>query len=765
MAVPVLDNRSYQDLLDDALARIPVHNPEWTNFNRSDPGVTLIELFAFLTESVIYRANQIPERNRLKFLSLLGVPRAGASSARGVITVANTRGAPEPVPLAPGFEVRAGSVPFAAERGLDVLPVEGVAMFKSKVLDPPQNIIDYHKQLYATYQDPTQTTGSSLGELTLYDTAMLDPLSPDGVTVGDTADGSLWIALLLRKGQDPPSDAARAAARTALAGATLSVGFVPIVQDTSRTLAPVGTTSPPSSDQLSFQVPLVPPGGLLPTDGSPRVPQYRTLDTHPLADVLNEPGVVEATLPPEGGLGLWTNLEPLESGAGDFPPSLDDTDLETRLVTWLRIKAAAGVQASFQWAGINATTVSQRVHVAGEVPGTGTGEPDQTVALAHGSVVPESVALTVGDPPEPWALIDDLLAAGPEVPVPDLRLPPGVAQPPPAPSKVFALDAADGVLQFGDGARGARPPAGAVLRVSYDYGLGAAGNLGPGALTSAPALPAGMTVTNPVRTWGGAEAESVEEAEKQTAGYLKHRDRLVTVEDFETNVWRTPGTDLGRVDVLAAYSPMLPSNAPGDAPGAVTLMVLPRQDPVHPDAPEPDRPFIDAICAFIDPRRLVTTEVCVCGPNYRQVWVSVGIDVVAGRAASDVTEALRQELLRFLAPVDPTLPPWFETSPPGVDAPYVHPERGWPLRKPIVALELVAVASRVDGVDYVRSLNLAEGSSAPVDRIDLAGLDLPRVLGVSVVAGDALDLDQVRGVGPPPDAPPVFPVPLVPETC
>src|SRR5204863_8637421 len=65
MAVPVLDNRSYQDLLDDALARIPVHNPEWTNFNRSDPGVTLLELFAFLTESVIYRANQIPERNRL----------------------------------------------------------------------------------------------------------------------------------------------------------------------------------------------------------------------------------------------------------------------------------------------------------------------------------------------------------------------------------------------------------------------------------------------------------------------------------------------------------------------------------------------------------------------------------------------------------------------------------------------------------------------------------------------------------------------------
>jgi Baseplate J-like protein len=761
MAVPVIDNRSYQDLLDDALARIPVHNPEWTNFNRSDPGVTLLELFAFLTESVIYRANQIPERNRLRFLSLLGVPRAGAASARGLITVANARGPQEPAPLAGGFEVLAGNVPFGAERALDVLPIEGAAMFKRVIKDPPQNVIDYHKQLYAAINQPVP----ALKDLALYETTVLDPVNPDGVSVGDTADGSLWIALLLRKG-DPKSPAALAGVRTALAGATLSVGFVPIVTDTSRTLAPVGTSGPPSSDQLSFQVPLVPPGGILPSDRTQRLPQYRTLDTHPLADVLTEPGVVEVTLPPEGGLDLWSNLEPLESGTGEFPPAVDDTDLGSRLISWLRIKAAAGVQAKFQWAALNATTVSQRVHVAGEVAGTGTGEPDQTVALAHTSVIPESVVLTVGDSPAPWKLIDDLLAAGPEVPVPDLRLAPGVAQPPSPPSAVFALDAANGLVEFGDGERGARPPASSALRVSYDYGVGAAGNVGPDALTSAPSLPAGMTVTNPVRTWGGAEAEAVEEAEKQEARYLQHRDRLVTVEDFETNVWRTPGIDLGRVDVLAAYSPTLSSNAPGDAPGAVTLMVLPRQDPVHPDAPEPDRPFVDAICNFIDPRRLVTTEVCVCGPNYRQVWVSVGIDVLPGRATSDVAEAVRAELSRFLAPVDPTQPPWYEEPPSGVDAVYVHAERGWPLRKPVVALELVAVASRVDGVDYVRSLNLAEGSSAPVDRIDLVGLDLPRVLGVSVVPGDALDLNQVRGLNAePPAGKTAMPVPLVPETC
>ena len=82
LTVPAIDARRYADLRDEGLARVRVHNPEWTNFNKSDPGVTLIEVFAFLTESLLYRANQIPERNRLKFLKLLGIPLQPASAAR-----------------------------------------------------------------------------------------------------------------------------------------------------------------------------------------------------------------------------------------------------------------------------------------------------------------------------------------------------------------------------------------------------------------------------------------------------------------------------------------------------------------------------------------------------------------------------------------------------------------------------------------------------------------------------------------------------------
>src|SRR5215831_19368854 len=94
LMIPTLDTRRYEDLLDEALARIPVHNPEWTNFNKSDPGVTLVEVFAFLTESLLYRANQIPERNRKKFLQLLGMGLQPASSASGLVSFSYSGGTP-----------------------------------------------------------------------------------------------------------------------------------------------------------------------------------------------------------------------------------------------------------------------------------------------------------------------------------------------------------------------------------------------------------------------------------------------------------------------------------------------------------------------------------------------------------------------------------------------------------------------------------------------------------------------------------------------
>jgi hypothetical protein len=69
--IPDLDDRTFKDLVEEALALLPHYAPEWTNHNASDPGITLIELLAYFTEALIYRLNRITRATRISFLQLL----------------------------------------------------------------------------------------------------------------------------------------------------------------------------------------------------------------------------------------------------------------------------------------------------------------------------------------------------------------------------------------------------------------------------------------------------------------------------------------------------------------------------------------------------------------------------------------------------------------------------------------------------------------------------------------------------------------------
>jgi hypothetical protein len=775
LQIPSIDNRRYQDLLNEALARIPVHNPEWTNFNKSDPGVTLVELFAFLTENLLYRANQIPERNRRKFLQLLGVPLQPSSSAVGLVTFTNDRGPLETTTLNSGIEVRAGQVPFRTDQGLDVLPIEAGVYYKQKDTTQDPTVTAYYKQLYASYK---QSPGSN-PNIQLYRTVPIEGKEGSEVSISeDTTDHSLWIALLVRANDKPPADGSppeaglenlRDTVREKIAGKTISLGVVPAIDQATQQLAPGGNANPESDSLLQFKIPNVPADGLLPDDPKLRHPSYKPLPTNAQGNVLDAPGVVQLTLPSKNELRLWTNLDPLEQGVEEFPPSLEDSKLNDRIITWIRIQASAAVGTKLLWLGINTVPVTQRAHVVNEVLPDGNGTPDQIVTLSRKPVVPKSVRLIVSSPTgevSQWTEIDDLLSAGPEVQITDPKLPPGTKPPTDIPSEVFVVDPEAGQIKFGDGFRGRRPPAGAKLRASYDYGVGSAGNVGVGSISTSPALPAGIKVSNPVRTWNGTEAETVAEGEKQIARYLQHRDRLVNAEDFKTITLRTPGVDIGRVEVMPAFNPDLSPNTPGDAPGAVTLMLIPRNDPKQPDAPVADEIFLNAICRYLDSRRLVTTELFLRGPVYKQIWISAGINVVAGVAIAEVREAVKQALLDFLAPlakssgVDDSLISLTTPS-------YASAQNGWPLSKAVTGRELLAVASRVSGVLLVNDVLIAEGDKPKTDQISINGLELPRVMGVTVAIGDPMDLDQLRGQTPPPvsTGSQVVPVPLIPEEC
>src|SRR5579859_5451592 len=83
---PNLDDRSWQDLVNEAVALIPSYAPQWTDYSPGDPGRTLIELFAWLVEGLTYRLNRVPEKNYIAFLNLLGITRDPAVPAHTFLT-------------------------------------------------------------------------------------------------------------------------------------------------------------------------------------------------------------------------------------------------------------------------------------------------------------------------------------------------------------------------------------------------------------------------------------------------------------------------------------------------------------------------------------------------------------------------------------------------------------------------------------------------------------------------------------------------------
>ncbi|HKV57940.1 MAG TPA: baseplate J/gp47 family protein [Ktedonobacteraceae bacterium] len=768
LKIPPLDTRTYQEILSEVLARIPAHTAEWTNFNESDPGVTLLELFVFLNENLLYRSNLIPEINRHKFLSLLGISLQAASSARGLVTFSNARGPLQTITLQDKLEVRAGQVPFRTEKGLDVLPVETQIYYKRKALDPGGANTAYFHQLYQFH-----TNRAADFTPLLYETTQLLPNDKAGVDLSQVTDNSLWIALLARSTDKPASTQTWSAkldeVRHTIAGKTISLGIVPFISDASRRLLPRAQAN--AGPPLLYRIPHPSSNGAGPLPGDSQVlaPQYLPLDANAPTDVLTEPGVVEITLPGDyRQLRTWDISDPFEMSIQDFPPSLEDTQVNNRLITWLRISAPntlpdatsitsletpSSLQVKLLWLGINTVFVTQQSNVINELLPTGTGEPDQIVTLAKTPVIDHTVSLTVtvNGIAEQWQEIGDLLDAGSEVTKSDPRYPPGTQVGQQKPDKVFTVNCESGEIRFGDGLHGKRLPYGATVRANYAYGLGTDGNVEAGAISTSAALPPGLKVINPLRTWGGARAETIDEAEKQSARYLQHRDRLVTASDFESITLRTPGVDIGRVEVIASYNPDLALIVP-EAPGAVTVMVIPNYDPDHPDAPVPDRIFLDTIADYLDVRRLITTEVFVRGPVYKPVWVSIGIQVVPGYSIAQVREGVKSALAQFLSPLpDPNTPGAMLDD---LVALLTSPQqgkalRGWPLLKPVRAQELLAVASRVEGILLITQVLIAEGSSPPTDLIEMNGLELPHLAGMFVSLGDPLDIDQVRGQGGP----------------
>lgn len=732
---PALDDRSFDDLVAEVLARIPAHTPEWTNPRQGDPGRTLIELFAWLTDTLLYRANLIPERQRLAFLRLLGVPMRPAIPATGLVSIAiddeNNTGA---VTLRPLATVR-GTAQFETRSEITVLPVSAEAYYKRPLNDDENasltTIISGLRRVYdlPAAPQPYVTTPVFAGGA---------PEAGGFDLVTRTIDQCVWLALLAPKKEQVEQIRATLGASEVGGQQLLNVGVMPAIE------------VPALFEEIGPRA-RIPHQWEISTLNAQNEAEYLTLDV--IGDTsagLTRRGVLRLALPAASQMRAPSNdvRKLLNAGVGDNPPRLDVPEKAERLVTWLRLRPAAGQRLqslTLSWIGINAVEIDQRQTITGRVVGQSTGASDQEFQLPGQSVEPGTLQVQIeesGRGYQLWQRIDDLALAGRD-------------------AAVYSLDSEAGTIRLGDGMRGRIPETGRRIRVAQArVGGGSAGNLPPGSLAEisardlrGDAVTTRLKVVQSLPTDGGQDAETLAEAEQRVPALFRHRDRAVTADDYRQLAADTPGVRMGRVEVMPRFKPQ---QRRSDVPGVVSVMVLPYKPGYTAPYPRPDRPFLESVHSYLDARRPLATEMYVIGCEYIPLGLSTAVTIRNGFDHDGVLLGVREALRRFLWPL----------APGGVEG------TGWELGRAVRDRELEVVIAQVPGVSTISGINLFRQQAERWERITPPRADapvtlllepwqLPELLSVVVAEG----LDTPTDLRSTPSSQAGVAVPVVPEVC
>lgn len=710
-----------EELAEEMARRIPAHTPEWRNARPGDPGRTLIDLFAWLGETLLYRANLTPRRMRLEFLNLLNLKQRPAQPATGLLQFGHKApAAAKPVFVAPGTRATA-PVPFEVLTPATVQPVEGQVFVKRRLGEAER----------AELAEVLASLGDVYGveDMEPYATERLfgpgDMAKPEGVDpFADSIDATLWVGLFALD----ETAAAREAVRAALDAqpCVLNVGVIP------RMVLP--EEEEPST-----------PGGLSWTVSSPgaEAGEVAYLDL-PVEDDrtagLTAEGTLRLVLPRAAMVWAPSNdiVDEIDAGVGDRPPRLDDATLAGRLVGWLRLVSddPAG-RLPLSWIGVNAVAVDQRETYANVLLGTATGQAGQRFRLPVRDIDPATLSVAVAQPGaafEAWDQVTDLGGAGRD-------------------AQAYELDAEAGEILFGDDLTGRALRPGARVRLDYGRGGGGtAGNLAAGTVAKVQ-LP-GLVAFQPAAFHGGVEAETLEAAEKRVGAMLHHRNRCVTEDDY-----RAIGAELGlaRIEVLPGFRPY--QQRYGSA-GVVAVMAFPAQAVRRPANPRADRRLIEQVRAHLDPRRPLGTELYVISPDYVAMGATAAIGLAEGYAREEVVRAVKERLYALLWPL----------APGGAEG------TGWALGRAVRNLELEVEIARIPGVRTTQGVNLftvGETGFKPVAVQSATGQQvltveewqLPELLAVEIAVGAAAPPSTLALPGTGGTGGKAVGVPVVPEVC
>ena len=390
--------------------------------------------------------------------------------------------------------------------------------------------------------------------------------------------------------------------------------------------------------------------------------------------------------------------------------------------TWVRARLRSDGDprgAVLDALALNAVWASQAQTITDEIVGTSSGEPRQTHFLTRTPVMRgQIVEVRELDGPRAaieWPLLAAQLAAA-GIAADDVRI---VTDPVSGremevwvpwaerPSLLFsgpgdrhyAIERTRGRLIFGDGVSGRIPPAGpnAIRARRYRAGGGDAGNVGAGAITQALSGVIVAAVTNPRAAEGGADGEPDLAVLERGPLTLRNYRQALSADDWEALAHEaSPAVALARA---------LPATRPGGlhAAGWVTVVIVPRSPDLE---PQPSFELRRDVLAFLLDRAPATLagRAAVIGPQYARVGVEAVIVPAPNAEPGAVAEGVRAELTAFLHPLT--------GGPDGL---------GWGERHVVYLSDAAAVATSVEGVNYVASLQLLERGSPAGDVLDVPG--------------------------------------------
>jgi len=337
---------------------------------------------------------------------------------------------------------------------------------------------------------------------------------------------------------------------------------------------------------------------------------------------------------------------------------------------WIRARLVSGAyQRAPQLLAVRTNTVPalQAQTVDAEVLGRATGLDDQVFTLANKPVLDGTLVLVVdeGRGEERWEERADFYASGPD-------------------DRHYVLNRSTGEVRFGRGKQLRVPIANPnrpanVIALSYRFGGGAAGNVGPATIVDVRSGVAGLdagAVANLMPAYGGSDEETLDAAKTRAAQTLKSHERAVTLEDFELHA-RAAG-DVARAKALPLFHPLF---AGVDVPGVISVIVVPNSaetNPLDDPAPMPTEGTLRNVCAYLEPRRLATVELYTLAPSYSEVVVAA---TLVCRSTADLA-AVKQQALLLLAR-------YFHPLVGGDDATLETDGSGWPFGGDIVYSALV----------------------------------------------------------------------------